>query len=290
MNDDQTALWNGSAGQAWVDTRELLDQLWAPIERLLVESLRCGSDERVLDVGCGTGATTLAAARQLGAGGHAVGLDLSAPMIDVARDRARREGSTATFICADAQSYSFEASSFDVLLSRFGVMFFDDPVRAFNNLRSAARDGAALRFIAWRGPGENPFMTTAERAAAPLLPQIPARQPDAPGQFAFADAQRVRRILEESGWREIEARPIDVACTFPESELIRYVTRLGPLSRILHDADDKTRTHVIETVRRAFDEYVSGADVRFVAACWWVGARAQKASTRDASPPSASGE
>jgi hypothetical protein len=117
-------------------------------------------------------------------------------------------------------------------------------------------------------------MTTAERAAAPLLPQLPARRPGAPGQFAFADPDRVRRILEHSGWREIEIRPIDVACTLPEKELVGYLSRLGPVGRVLHEVDERTRTQVIETVRAAFDPYVHGAEVRFSAACWTIGARA----------------
>ena len=116
-------------------------------------------------------------------------------------------------------------------------------------------------------------MTTAERAAAPLLPSMPARVPDAPGQFAFGDERRVRRVLDDSGWTEIDIRPIDVACTFPATELDRYLTRLGPLGRILDEADEPTRNRVIETVRRAFDPYVHGTEVRFNAACWMVGAR-----------------
>ena len=154
---------------------------------------------RVLDVGCGTGSTTLAVARRLGAKGRCIGIDISEPMIAAARARAEREGTPASFIRADAQTHAFEPASFDMIISRFGVMFFDDSVRAFANLRRAARDDAELRFIAWRSAAENPFMTTAERAAAPLLPNLPARRPDAPGQFAFADRRRVYSILEESG-------------------------------------------------------------------------------------------
>jgi hypothetical protein len=153
-------------------------------------------------------------------------------------------------------------------------MFFDDPVRAFANLRRAARAGAALTFIAWRSATENPFMTAAERAAAPLLPNLPARRPDAPGQFAFADQGKVGRILEESGWSGIDIRPIDVPCTLPAQGLARYVTRLGPVGLILQEADERTRAEVSETVRAAFDPYVHGAEVRFTAACWMVGARA----------------
>ncbi|AKJ06505.1 ubiquinone/menaquinone biosynthesis C-methylase UbiE [Archangium gephyra] len=272
--DEQTKLWNGLAGRAWVEEQELLDQLFKPFEELLAGAVSAGSGRQVLDVGCGTGSTTLAVARQLGAKGRCVGIDISEPMITAARARAEREGTPASFIRANAQDHAFEPESFDLLISRFGVMFFDDSVRAFANLRRAAKDGAESRFIAWRSPSENPFMTTAERAAAPLLPNLPVRQPDAPGQFAFADQRRVHRILEESGWAGIDIQPIDVACTLPEKELVRYLTRLGPLGLILQEADDRTRTQVIETVRAAFEPYVHGAEVRFTAACWMIGARA----------------
>jgi len=277
-DDEQAALWRGRSGQAWVELQAVLDQMFKPFEALLVEAVSAGSGTRVLDIGCGTGSTTLAVARLFGASSGCVGIDISDPMIDVARVRAEREGTPASFIRADAQTHAFEAASFDMIISRFGVMFFDDPVRAFANLRRAATDDARLRVIAWRSAAENPFMTTAERAAAPLLPNIPARRPDMPGQFAFADQGRVYRILEESGWTEIDIRPIDVACILPEKELVRYLTRLGPLSGVLHEADDETRARLIDTVRPAFDPYVHGADVRFTAACWMVSARTPSVS------------
>jgi ubiquinone/menaquinone biosynthesis C-methylase UbiE len=278
IDDEQTTLWNGPAGRAWVDAQELLDQTLRPFEGLLVEAVSARAGGRVLDVGCGAGSTTLAVGRRLGAKGRCIGIDISEPMIAAARSRAERASTPASFIRADAQTHPFEPASFDMIVSRFGVMFFGDPVRAFVNLRRAARDDAELRFVAWRSATENSFMTTAERAAAPLLPNLPARRPDAPGQFAFADRRRVYSILEESGWAEIDIRPIDVACTLPETELVRYLTRLGPVGLILREADDRTRTQVIETVRAAFDPYVHGAEARFTAACWTVGARASFAS------------
>jgi SAM-dependent methyltransferase len=270
---EQAALWNGQPGCAWVEAQELLDHVFSPLEVLLVEAVVAGSGGRVLDVGCGTGSTTLAVARLSGAKGRSVGIDVSEPMIAAARARVEREALPARFIRADAQTYAFEPASFDTIISRFGVMFFDDPVRAFANLRRAATDNAELRFVAWRSAAENPFMTTAERAGAALLPNIPVREPDAPGQFAFADRRLVYRILKESGWAEIDIQPLDVACSFPEKELVGYLTRFGPLGRILPEVDEQTRTRVIEAVRPAFDAYVHGAEVRFEAACWMVRAR-----------------
>ena len=272
-DNEQAALWNGSAGRAWVDEQEVLDAVLAPFEALLVEAVGAAPARRVLDVGCGTGSTPLAVARHLGAGARCTGVDVSEPMIALARTRAEREGAPVRFVCADAQRHAFEPASFDTIVSRFGVMFFDDPVQAFANLRRAASDDARLRVIAWRSAAENPFMTTAERAAAPLLAKLPPRRPDAPGQFSFADRDRVASILEQSSWADVDIRPVDVACTLPEKDLVGYFTRLGPVGLVLKDADAPTRARVIETVRAAFDPFVHGSEVRFAAACWMVGAR-----------------
>ncbi|MDE1009837.1 MAG: class I SAM-dependent methyltransferase [Paraburkholderia fungorum] len=273
----QAALWNGSSGRAWMAEQQVLDQMFKPLEDLLVDGIRAGSATRVLDVGCGTGSTTLAASRRLGAKAHCIGADISAPMIEVARTRAEQERSTAGFICADAQTYAFEPASFDWIMSRLGVMFFDDSVAAFANLRRAASDRAELRCIAWRSAADNPFMSTAERAAAPLLPSLPVRQPGAPGQFAFADRNKVSSILAASGWTGIDIQPLDVECAFPENELIGYFTRLGPVGLSLQTADEPTRARVIETVRAAFDPYVHGTEVRYTAACWMINGRAPSA-------------
>ena len=271
-SSEQEQLWNGSSGQAWVESQELLDHVLAPFETLLVEAAAVRSPGRLLDVGCGTGSTTLAIARRLGASARCTGIDIYQPMLALATARAAREGSPAEFIRADAQTHPFEPASVDMIVSRFGVMFFDDPVAAFANLRRASTGNAALRLIAWRSAAENPFMTAAERAAAPLLPELPARNPDGPGQFAFGSAARVQAILEDSGWTGAELRPIDVECAFPAAQLDAYLTRLGPVGRVVQEADEQTRARIMQTIRPAFDPYVRGDDVRFVAACWMVSA------------------
>lgn len=272
--DEHAALWNGRSGCVWVDAREQLDGLFQPFEQLLAGVVAARPESRVLDVGCGTGATTLAALRRLGPRGSCTGVDISAPMLAAARERAEAAGLPARFVLADAQTHPFEPASFDLLISRFGVMFFADPVAAFANLRRAAADDAELRFIAWRDPAENPFMTTASRAAAPLLPDLPVSEPNAPGQFGFADPDRVRAILAGGGWRAIDLQPLDVTLTMPASQLVPYVTRLGPVGIALKDRDEQTRARIVESVRPAFDPYVHGDEVRFTAACWSIGANA----------------
>ncbi len=271
----QSDLWNGPAGQAWLHMQALLDSLFEPFEALLVDAVRWHGPHAVLDIGCGTGATTLAIARALAPHGSCTGADLSQMMIDRARQRAAQEaeGVHANFRSGDASRLD-GAGPFDMATSRFGVMFFDDPAAAFERIRAAMVPDSPLAAIAWRSPAENPFMTCAERAAAPLLPPLPPMQPGAPGQFAFADPEHVRAILDASGWRDVTLSPIDIACTMPEAGLMPYLSNLGRIGIALQQADAATRDHVFGIVRAAFDPFVDGDTVRFNAACWMIEARA----------------
>ncbi|MGG1947372.1 class I SAM-dependent methyltransferase [Trinickia sp. NRRL B-1857] len=278
MNDksqlsEQAKIWNGPAGQAWVDMQSLLDRLLKPAADALMQALSASRCERVLDVGCGTGGTTLAIARADSAR-RCTGIDISSQMMEAARSQAAREDLPVSFVCADAQTYAFAPDSFDTVVSRFGVMFFPEPIEAFRNIRRATREGGRLHFIAWRCAAENPFMTTAERIAAPLLPNMPARSLDGPGQFAFADPLRVEEVLSQSGWTEIEIRSADMVCSMPESQLDLYLDRLGPVGAALREVDEPTRKRVVEAVRAGFESYVHDDEVRFTAACWVVSARA----------------
>lgn len=272
-NDEQSQLWNGSAGHAWAEEQATLDATYLPIENLLAAEAAERGARDVLDVGCGSGATTLAIARRLGPTARCTGIDISAPLVELANARAARENFATRFVLADAQTHEFEPETFDLIVSRFGMMFFDDPVAAFTNLRRSLRKGGTLCSIAFRAASENPFMLAAERAAAPLLPNLPPRIPDAPGQFALANQDRVRKILGDSGWSDVDLAPIDVPCAFPEAGLIRYFTRLGPVGLVLRNGDEATRERVIGTIRAAFAPFIAGNEVRFVAACSSIRAR-----------------
>lgn len=273
-NTQQAALWNDANGKAWVEMQPILDEILAPFERLVVNAGYPGEGGNVLDIGCGAGATTLAMARRVGEG-HCVGLDISQPLVALATERARVEGvANASFEGGDAQAYAFESGRFDAVVSRFGVMFFDDPVAAFANVRQAARRGGKLAFAAWRSPAENDFMTTAARAAAPFLPPAPVPDPDAPGQFAFADGAKVKRILEASGWSSIEVERADVPCRIAEGDLMTYVTRLGPVGAALREVDRATAEKITAVLPTAFAPFVKHGEAHFNAACWLVTALA----------------
>lgn len=267
----QHTLWNGPAGHAWVKAERILDQMFAPFATQLAQAIPTDSPATVLDVGCGTGAVSLEIATRLGSGGHCTGVDISTPLITRAITRAASAGLPVDFRVGDAQRLALLPASFDRIVSRFGVMFFDDPVMAFSNLRQATRNGGGLHAIAWRSAAENPFMTAAERATAHLL-TFPARVADAPGQFAFADRDRVVGILTDAGWQDIDVVAQDVACEIAAADLPAYVTLLGPVGSALRSGDiaPALRARILQAMDEAFAPFVVGDRVRFVAACWEV--------------------
>jgi ubiquinone/menaquinone biosynthesis C-methylase UbiE len=270
-NQDQVALWNDASGRTWVELQTVLDGLMAPLEAITIDAGFPGEGGRVLDIGCGAGATTLAMARRVGKTGRCVGVDISEPLLTAAKARAAAEGrDNATFLQADAQTHPFEPGSFDAVISRFGVMFFDNPEAAFINLRRAVRVAGKLTFVAWRSPAENPFMTTARRAAEPLLSNMPTAVPNAPGQFAFADSDRVRHILEQAGWNDIVISPVDVEGQLAEQDLFSYVVKLGPVGVALKEVDEATRVRVTEVVRAAFQPFIRNGSAHVPMACWLV--------------------
>jgi SAM-dependent methyltransferase len=272
-NRDQAAHWNDRAGRTWAELQPLLDRTFAGFVPLLTEPLEAGRTRSVLDVGCGAGALTLAAAERLGPSARCLGVDISAPLVAAAEARARDARATGVaFRTADAQTADFEPSSFDAVLSRFGVMFFDNPSAAFANLRRATRPGGLLRFAAWRAPRENPFMTVAKRTVGHLV-EFPAYEPDAPGQFGFANGERVRGLLAASGWSDVAIEAVDVPCSFLSRDLTTFATRMGPLGGMWPSLAPSLQTQIEALLRDAFRRFEEGNEIVFTAASWLVSAR-----------------
>lgn len=274
-NQDQAALWNEASGRTWVELQAVLDRMLQPFADHLIAEAFPGEGRWVLDIGCGAGATTLEMARRVGPKGLCLGVDISAPLVAAAKSRADAEGlESAGFVEADAQGYRFDPGAFDAVISRFGVMFFDDPEAAFANIRRGLRKDGALTFIAWRSPRENPLVVAVGQAAGPLLPALPPPDPNAPGQFAFADAAKVRRVLDTSGWRDVDVQPLDLGSEVPEADLMAYVTKLGPAGAALRTADAALRARVTEALADAIRPFIDNGVARFTSACWLVKARA----------------
>ena len=248
-NSAQSAYWNAKAGEAWTKNQAIMDRLLSLPGRRLFEHAAIKAGERVLDVGCGTGATVLAAADAVGPGGAVLGIDLSHAMLDLARGRAKKHGGTAelTFEIADAQIHRFAAGRHDLLLSRFGVMFFDDPTAAFTNLSTALRPGGRLCFVCWAPMAENPWFFIPRDAAIKFLGAPEAPPPRAPGPVAFGDTDYVTEILTGAGFEDISISSETVDLT-PISDLVEaaaHALNAGPASRIIADHDPSPETRAV---------------------------------------------
>ena len=223
----------------------------------------------MLDVGCGSGQTTLALGGRVGAAGRAVGVDISRPMLDVARRRGEVAPQVA-FHEADAQTFAFEPATFDAIHSRFGVMFFEDPTAAFANLRGALKPGGRLAFICWRTPLENPTMTAPMLAASAHLPPPELPAPGAPGPFAFADAERVRTILGAAGYADIDISPQDMPAGGHTVEgAVDLALKIGPLGKALREHPNAAGP-VMHTIRELMQTH-AGPDGRvFLGSATWI--------------------
>lgn len=272
-NAAQAEYWNEGAGPTWAEMQAPLDRQLAPLGRLAMAALAPRPGERILDVGCGAGETSLELAAAVQPGGEVTGLDISRTLLEVARQRAvGRPG--VSFVEADAQSYAFPSARYDGLFSRFGVMFFADPAAAFANLRTALKPGGRLAFVCWRAPAENPLMTVPGAAAADILPPPPPPEPNAPGPFAFADPQRVRAILQAAGFEAVDLAPHDLRVGAGDLEAtLGLALRVGPLGGLLRQNPDK-RDLVVDRVRAALMPYADADGVKLPSATWVVTARA----------------
>lgn len=271
-NAVQIEFWNGEAGNAWTENQMRMDVLLEPLSTAAIEALAVRPGERVLDVGCGCGATTLCLAAL---GARATGVDISAPMLDRARARAAEAHRAVEFRLADAALATFE-ERFDALFSRFGVMFFADPVAAFGNLRAALDRTGRLTFVCWQAARLNSWMAVPGAAARPYLPEPPPVDPRAPGPFAFADSAYVEDVLAAAGFARPAVVPFeaDLALGATVDEAVNFTMRVGPLSRQMAGVDSPVRDRAMRAVREALVAHARDGVVRLGARVWIVTARA----------------
>lgn len=271
-NAAQIDYWNTRAGPIWAELQGPLDRQLAPLGYAAMAALAPRAGELLLDVGCGSGDTTLELARLVAPGGQVTGVDISRPLLEVARGRGDAPG--VRFLEADAQAHPFQPASFDGVFSRFGVMFFSDPVAAFANLRRALKPGGRLAFVCWRRPDENPIMTLPMQAALAHLPAPAPPEPGAPGPFAFADPARLQGILDAAGFGAIAILPHDEQIGGGDLEAsVGLSLKVGPLGAMLREHPGKAET-VVASVRAALAPHVGPQGLRLDSATWIVTARA----------------
>ena len=267
---DQADYWNGEGGKRWADGHARMDETLAVFGDALLARLKTYVGDHCLDVGCGTGTTTIQLFRRTGAA--TVGMDISKLLVDIARTKAPPG---VEFVVGDVATQPF-APQYDVVFSRFGVMFFADPVAAFTNLRSALKPTGRLAFACWRAPAANPWASVPVAAARPLLPPSPPPDPHAPGPFAFADGARVRDILGRAGWHDIAVDAFDATMDLGATvaDATAECLRIGPLARSAAGLPDDVRAAVAARVSAALAPF-AGARVAPPASVWIVTANCE---------------
>jgi len=276
-NEDQIAEWNGALGHGWAAMQKEIDGIVGPFGEEALKAAAARSGERVVDIGCGCGDTSIRLARSVGERGSVLGVDVSRPMLDVARARAAQErlDGTLSFVDADASAAALP-SALDLLYSRFGVMFFDQPSQAFTHLRQSLRVGGRCVFVCWRAPSDNPWAMAPLVAARKALNVTPApADPTAPGPFAFADEGRVRGILADAGFRNVTVDRFDTQVVLGPSPraAAEGSLRIGPTARLAREVGEQHSHTILRAVESALAPFAaSDGPVRLTGSTWIVSA------------------
>jgi ubiquinone/menaquinone biosynthesis C-methylase UbiE len=260
-NEAQYEAWNGDGGQRWVADADRRDAVLAPVADALLAAAHLAPTEDVLDLGCGCGMTTLAAARAVRPG-KVIGVDLSAPMVDLARRRAGND-QHVTFLQADAQTHQFEPRAYRVVISRFGTMFFDDPVAAFTNVASGTLRGGRLCLATWQPLAANDWLLI-PGAALLRYGSLPDTSGPGPGMFAQSDPEAMTAVLEQAGWRDVTVEPITVRLRLgaDATEATDYLADTGIARAVLDTIDESDRDQAVEEVTSALAAHATDAGVR----------------------------
>jgi SAM-dependent methyltransferase len=280
-NATQIEFWNGETGRNWVNHDALMETMLQPLGETVIDTLAPQPGEHALDIGCGCGHTSLNLAQRVGAEGSVTGIDISAPMLAVASHLAAERNTTnapIVFVEADAQNHAFEPECYDVVFSRFGVMFFEDPVTAFTNIRSALSASGRLAFCCWQPRAVNPFMTVPAMAALELLPAPPQMPPRTPGPFAFEEADYVTEVLTRAGFVSVAVTPLQKPLNFGRGlsliDIVERLVQIGPIAQMVREAPDDLQQPVRDKVIDAVAPfYAEDAGITLDGQFWQVTAR-----------------
>ena len=248
-NADMKAFWNGAGGERWVSFGDRLEASLQSFGQHTIDTSGAAVDESVLDIGCGCGPNSIELALRVGANGRVRGVDISSPVLDQARINARASGlAIVSFECADAQTADLGEEQYDLAFSRFGVMFFDDPVRAFENIRGALKPTGRITFASWAARIENAWVAEPLQVVSKYIDLSPPPQDNAPGPFSLGDEYRVRDVLTKAGFRNIVVAPYKEAMVLGEdiSAAVDFLMQMAPSGGAITAAnpDQQTRSAI----------------------------------------------
>ena len=272
----QRTFWNSEATRRWVTEQASIDRVMAGVTEAALAAAAPKRGERVLDVGCGTGTTVLRLAEGVGPSGRVLGVDISEQQLALARQRVAAAGvHQAQLVLDDAATHHFAPETFDLGFSRFGVMFFADPLAAFRNIRGAMKRSGRLLLAVFRSGAENPWATASIAAISHLVPPPAPLGPEEPGQFSWSDPARVKRIFDGAGFRNVVLTPLDLSFVIGRNaaEAAEFATFIGQGARLLNGQPDETRQAARVVFEAFFKAHEGPSGVTLPGALWLVSAQ-----------------
>ncbi len=276
INQDQKEFWNNQKGKIWISLENKIDSMFGPLGDEALKALAPASGENIIDIGCGTATTSLKLASLLGDKGSVTGVDISEPILAFARQKVKENSvSNIDFVLADAQNHDFGYESFDAIFSRFGLMFFEDPIAAFSNLLRGVKFGGRIAFVCWADRSANDWIEVSTSIASKFLELPPKSSPRDPGPFAFEDPLYLNKVLHDAGWNEISIGNYSLTNIVGKNikDAADFLSRMGPMSVPFENSEESLQRKIIHSLEESFSNYATRRGVEMHFSTWIVTAK-----------------
>ena len=275
INQEQKEFWNEKKGEIWVSLESKIDKMLGPLGDQAIKILKPKVGEKIIDIGCGTGSTSQTLSKLVGESGIITGIDISKPILNFAhKQKENKKIKNINFIQADAQNHQFSDLNYDAVFSRFGIMFFEDPISAFKNIKKSLSCNGRLAFVCWSKREDNDWINLSSNVASQFLELPPKANPKEPGPFAFEDYFYIEEILTKSGWKNIKIKAYKQNIVIGKTldYAADFLSRMGPMSVPFENANEQTKEKVISALKECYSKYFTAKGVEFHFSSWIVSA------------------